>query len=370
MTVPGWASAVLTAAVLTGLFVLARRLLARQVRRLAGQTASDLDDRAADLIDRTHPVTLVAAALQVAAGIWLAGERLQGWVATAFTIVMFVQVGVWVGYLVEAVAVRRRASAVASGHPGDATAWTALAFVARVVVWAMVSLVALDTLGIDVTALVAGLGIGGLAVGLALQNVLGDVFASLAIVLDRPFVIGDFLVVDDVMGTVEHVGLKTTRVRALSGEQIVLSNADLLQSRIRNYQRLEERRVVLSFGVLYETSAELLARIPVLAGELVAEQSKTRFDRAHLCRFGDSSVDFELVYYLADRDYNRHMDVQQAILIGLFRRFGELGIGFAYPTRTIHVRWPADPLAHRTTLNPSQSPSPRPEGRPDAIAVE
>lgn len=350
MTTQACASALVTAAGLMGLLMLARRILARHVRRLAGRTVTGLDDGAADLIDRTHPLTLLATSLWVAVGAWLPGEPVHGWVAAGFTIVMFVQVGGWAGYLVESVTTRRRASAVESGQAGDATAWTALSFVARLVVWAIVGLVALDNLGVDVTALVAGLGIGGLAVGLALQNVLGDVFASLAIVLDRPFVIGDFLVVGDVKGTVEHVGLKTTRLRALSGEQIVLSNADLLQSRIHNYQRLEERRVVLSFGVLYETPAELLKRIPVLARDAVSEQNETRFDRAHLCRFGDSSVDFELVYYLANRDYNRHMDVQQAVLIGLFQRFAELGIGFAYPTRTLYVRWPADALTHRNTL--------------------
>lgn len=370
MTIPDWASVLLAAAVLTGLFVLARRLLARHMRRLAGRTKSDIDDCAADLIDRTHPITLGAAAVRLAAGFWFPGEPLHGWIATAFTIVIFAQVGVWAGYIVEAVATHRRANAVDSGQAGDATAWTALSFVARLAVWAIVGLVALDNLGIDVTALVAGLGIGGLAVGLALQNVLGDVFASLAIVLDRPFVIGDFLVVDDVMGTVEHVGLKTTRVRALSGEQIVLSNADLLDSRIRNYQRLEERRVVLAFGVLYETPAELLKRIPVLAREAVAEQPETRFDRAHLCRFGDSSVDFELVYFLANPDHNRHMDVQEAVMLALFQRFGELGIGFAYPTRTLYVRWPAGATALRSASAVSESPPPRQASRTDGIAAE
>lgn len=336
MTSLAWT--VLTGAGVALALALARRLGARHLRRLSARTDNRLDDALAALAERTHVLVLVAAGAWVGVEVWVPGAPVAAWVRAAFTLAILAQAGAWAGHLVLLLAERKKAEAVEGGRPGDATAWTALAFVARLAVWSVVLLLALDNVGVDVTALVAGLGVGGLAIGLAVQNVLGDIFASLSIVLDRPFAVGDFLVVDDVAGTVEHVGLKTTRVRALSGEQVVLSNAGLLSSRIRNFQRLERRRVVLGFGVLYETSPDDLAAVPGIVREVVEAQEATVFDRAHLFRFGDSSLDFEVVYALQDPDYNRHMDVQQAVMLGLFRRFAERGIGFAYPTRTLHVR--------------------------------
>jgi len=191
---------------------------------------------------------------------------------------------------------------------------------------------------VDVTALVAGLGVGGIAVALAVQNILGDLFASFSIVLDRPFVMGDFIIVGDYMGTVEHVGLKTTRIRSLSGEQLVFSNTDLLGSRIRNYKRMAERRVVFSLGVLYQTSPEQLEKIPQMIREIVEAQTPVRFDRAHFKEYGASSLNFEVVYYILDPDYNRYMDIQQAVNLEIYRRFDEEGIEFAYPTQTLYLR--------------------------------
>ncbi len=171
-------------------------------------------------------------------------------------------------------------------------------------------LLALDNLGVDVTALVAGLGVGGIAVALAVQSILGDLFASLSIVLDKPFVIGDFIIVGDLLGTVENVGIKTTRVRSLSGEQLIFSNADLLNSRIRNYGRMYERRVVFTVGVTYDTPRHKLE---------------------------DFSLDFETVYYVQDPAYNLYMDIQQAINLELYQRFADEGIEFAYPTQTLFL---------------------------------
>ena len=195
----------------------------------------------------------------------------------------------------------------------------------------------LDNLGFNITALVASLGIGGIAVALAVQNILGDIFASLSIALDKPFVIGDFIIVEDVLGTVEYIGLKTTRLRSLSGEQIVFSNVDLLKSRIRNYKRMFERRVVFTIGVVYQTAHATLERIPALVRSIVEQQPKTRFDRAHFKEYGDSALVFEVVYFVLDSDYNIYMDIQQAINLAIFRRFQVKGIEFAYPTRTLHV---------------------------------
>lgn len=199
------------------------------------------------------------------------------------------------------------------------------------VVYAVVLLLVLQNLGVDVTSLIAGMGIGGIAVALAMQNILGDLFASLTIALDKPFVVGGFIVVGSEMGSVEHVGLKTTRVRSLSDEQLVFGNADLLSSRIRNYKRITERRVLFGFGVVYSTSADMLEEIGVAVREIITAQENVRFDRCHFHRFGESSLDFEVVYSINPPDYNAHMDVQKAVHLAIVRAFEQREIGFALP---------------------------------------
>lgn len=217
------------------------------------------------------------------------------------------------------------------------TTFGAVRFLGQIAIWSLAMLLALDNLGVDITALVAGLGIGGIAIAFALQNILGDLFASISIILDKPFEVGDFIIVGDMMGTVERVGVKTTRLRSLSGEQIVMSNNDLLQSRVRNYKRMNERRVVFSVGVTYDTPADKVEAIPGILRAAVEAQEQTRFDRAHFQKYGDFALLFEVVYYVLKSDYNLMMDVQQAINLSVFRRFAEQGISFAFPTQTIHL---------------------------------
>ncbi|GAB4256731.1 MAG: mechanosensitive ion channel family protein [Methylomicrobium sp.] len=212
-----------------------------------------------------------------------------------------------------------------------------LNFTSQVVLWSVALLLILQNLGIDITALVAGLGIGGIAVALALQRILNDLFSSLSIVLDKPFVIGDFIVFGDFLGTVEHIGVKTTRLRSLTGEQIICANGELLDTRIRNFKRMQERRVVFKLGVVYQTSLEKLQHIPAMIKAIIDEQPDTRFDRAHFFEYGDFSLNFEIVYYVLSADYNLYMDRQQAINLAIFRHFGQQGIEFAYPTQSIFL---------------------------------
>jgi len=195
----------------------------------------------------------------------------------------------------------------------------------------------LENLGVDVTAMVAGLGIGGVAVALALQNILGDLFASVSIMLDKPFEVGDFLVVGTEMGNVESVGVKTTRVRSLSGEQLVFANGDLLQARIRNYKRMQERRVVFNVGVTYQTTADQVEKLPPLIESIVSSVEGLRFDRAHFKAFGDSSLVYEIVYWVESPDYKVYMDAQQRINLALMRSLEEMGVTIAYPTQTIYL---------------------------------
>jgi small-conductance mechanosensitive channel len=251
-------------------------------------------------------------------------------------IAVLVQAGLWAVHVLRFV-IRRKVEHRAPEEAAQLAVVSLMSFLGQVGVWSVVVLLSLDNLGFDVTALVAGLGVGGIAVGLALQNVLQDTFASLSIILDKPFVVGDFIVVGDFPGTVERIGIKTTRVRALSGEQLVFGNSDLLSSRIRNYKKLQERRILFTFGVVYQTPAAQLEAIPGMVREIVEGLETVRFDRAHFKQYGASSLDFEVVYYVLQPEYEIYMDRQQAINLALFRRFKEEGIEFAYPTRTLYV---------------------------------
>ena len=209
--------------------------------------------------------------------------------------------------------------------------------VAEGVIWMIIGLLILSNLGIDVSGLMTSLGVGGIAVALAAQSVLGDLFASLSIVLDKPFEPGDFIQVGDQAGTVKRIGLKTTRVTALQGEELVFSNTDLLSSRIQNYRRMRERRVVLEVGLLYTTSLSAIKEVPGVLEEAIRATEGARFDRAHFKRFGDSALIFEAVYYIDTGDYAAFMDRQQAINMALLDSLRKRKLEFAFPTRTLHL---------------------------------
>lgn len=215
------------------------------------------------------------------------------------------------------------------------TTVSTLGFLGQLALWAIVVLLALQNLGVDVTALVAGLGIGGIAVALAAQNVLGDLFASLSIMLDKPFVLGDFIIVGEQMGTVEKIGIKSTHLRSLSGEQLIISNADLLKSRIRNCKRMQERRMLFTIGLTYQTPPEKVATVATLLREIVEAQQPIRFDRAHFKTLGASSLEFEVVYFVLSPDNNLAMDIQQRINLQILERLAAAGIELAYPTQTV-----------------------------------
>jgi len=326
------------AALLLGylLLRLAKRIAGHRLVALAAKTETQWDDVVARAIDKTKSLFLFVAALFIASQFLQLPERTQLIFHNLFIITLLFQAGIWVGVITISTLEQHRQRALKT-NPAAATTINALGFLSRIVIWSVVLLVALDNMGIDVTALVAGLGIGGVAVALSVQNILGDLFASLSIILDKPFVIGDFLIVDDYMGGVEYVGLKTTRVRSLSGEQLIFSNSDLLKSRIRNYGRMFERRVVFNIGVTYDTPREKLRRIPEIIREAIEAEDKTRFDRSHFMKYGDYSLQFETVYYVLSPDYNLYMDRQQTIYFAIHEAFEQENIEFAYPTQTLFV---------------------------------
>ncbi len=209
----------------------------------------------------------------------------------------------------------------------------------KIIVWVGAFLLFLDNLpGVQITTLVAGLGIGGIAIAFALQAILEDIFSFVTIFFDRPFEIDDYIFVDDLSGTVEHIGIKTTRVRSISGEQLIFSNKDLTNSRVRNYKRMQTRRVAFSLGVTYDTPLDKLKEIPELIKQIIDAVEQTEFNRAHFHEFADSSLNFEVVYYVLNQDYAVYMDVQQDINFGIKEAFDARGIEFAFPTQTLYVQ--------------------------------
>jgi small-conductance mechanosensitive channel len=315
---------------------LIRRVIIRRLARLSESTQTHVDDLVSEVLSGTRSFFLVAISLSLGSRALERTDMVTNVIGGLTMVAILLQVGIWisrgVGFMLTRTLSRGEDSSSASS-----TMLTPLMFLTRLLIWSVILLVALDNFGVDVTALITGLGIGGVAIALALQTVLGDLFASLSIVLDKPFVIGDFITVGEFSGTVEHVGLKTTRVRSLSGEQVVFSNSDLLNGRIRNFKRMSERRILFTVGVTYQTPLESLRRIPEMIRSIIGEQAKARLDRSHFKGFGDSSLDFETVYFVLEPDYAVYMDVQQTINLEIVRQFSAAGIEFAYPTRTLFV---------------------------------
>ena len=207
----------------------------------------------------------------------------------------------------------------------------------RALVWGFGIIFFLDNLGFNVAAIIAGLGIGGVAIALASQAILKDLFNYFVILFDRPFETGDFIIIGDYLGVIERIGIKTTRIRSLSGEQLVFSNTDLTDSRIRNYKRMEKRRVAFKIGVTYQTRLAHLKEIPEIIANIIKSIETTAFDRCHFAAYGDFSLVCETVYYILSSDYNRYMDIQQQINLQIMEQFQQRGIEFAYPTQTIFM---------------------------------
>lgn len=323
-------------AVTIGLLLYAvRHVIGRRLATLAARTTTRLDDVTADLLRRTRYYFILALALRAGSHAVVLTPLARNVLDDLTNIAILLQFAVWGSALIDFWTTtwsRSRSGAMNSAS----TTINAIGALAKGTLWAFISLIALKNVwDFDIAALVTGLGIGGIAIALAVQNILGDVFAALSIVLDKPFEVGDFIAIDTASGTVEHIGLKTTRIRALGGEQVIFSNADLLKSRVRNLRRMDERRVVFTIGITYDTPPEKVEQLPIIIRSIIEANDHTRFDRAHFARFMDSSLEFEVVYFMTTSDYLTFMNTQQAVNLALLRRFSTERIDFAFPTRTI-----------------------------------
>ena len=330
----------LALAVLFGAYLvlsLLQRWMKHRVGKWAARTATTWDDLLVEIISRTRWYFLLVLSFETAALLVPVNRRATAALRAALVVASLLQAGVW-GNGIIAFFSERYTRLKTSGDVASRATVYAIGYGARIALWALLVVSGLGFFDVKITALLTGLGIGGVAVALAAQNVLGDLFAAVAIVLDRPFVVGDAIAIEGVEGDVEQIGLKTTRIRSVNGEQIVIANNDLLKSRIRNYGRMQQRRSAFHLDIAYDTNADTVAQIPAIIREIVEKQPSTRFERCHFLTFADSALRIETVYFVMQHEYRKYADVQQAINLDILRRFAAEGIQFAFPSRTVFLK--------------------------------
>ncbi len=316
-------------------FKVLQYILLSRFARLATTTQSTWDDAAISALEKVRPSTYYVLAFFISAQFLDLSDSMQKVFVMLLALVATYYVVQFIGVL--AAHVMQHLSRGVVGDQYHARAMIGLILtIVKALVWIGSILFIISNFGVDVTSLIAGLGIGGIAIALALQGILKDLFSSFSIFFDKPFTLGDFIDIGEYSGTVQKIGIKTTRLKALSGEEVIVSNQDLTSAKVRNFRRMEKRRVVQKIGVTYETSEESLRRIPVMIEEVVSGVENVHFGRAHLYTFDDSALTFEIVYFVDSRDYRIYMDVRESINLGIIRAFAQEGIDIAYPTRMVY----------------------------------
>lgn len=313
-------------------------VILRNLKRIAAKTKVKFDDLLIEIVDRFGWPFYVLIAVYIAISFLVVPDILRSVlyytiiISLTYYAVRAVQslIDYGTGVLIE--------QRFKEEKEADTSVIDLLSRIAKGVVWIIAVLLILHNIGYNITTLIAGLGIGGVAIALAMQSILADIFASFSIYFDKPFQVGDFIIFGNDMGVVKKIGIKSTRIQALQGQEIVVSNKQLTETIVNNYKKMEQRRVVFSFGVKYETSTEKLKKITEIVKDIMANIELARLDRVHFFKFGDFSLIFEVVYYVATGDYTKYMDVQQEINFALKERFEKEGIEFAYPTQTVIVR--------------------------------
>ncbi|HET8649801.1 MAG TPA: mechanosensitive ion channel family protein [Gemmatimonadales bacterium] len=324
---PELAALVIGGAVLFGI----RRMADRRLRR-PGELATGIDDLVLELVRSTGLGFLFFLVLTIAPSLVAVPSGLRPSFHVVAVLALLVQLAFW-GNGVITWFTRRQMIRGGASRPVAVTALTALGFAARLILILLLVLVGLANLGINVTALLTTLGVAGVAVALALQSVLSDLIGALSIVLNRPFLVGETIQSGEFLGTVEYVGLRTTRIRNLSGEELFLPNSYLLNNAIRNLSRLEQRRVSLGLRISYQTTLERLEEIPEIVAEIVRQTPDARFDRAHLKSFGDWGYEYEVVWYATTPDFTRYMDARQRINLAVLRQLQGDGVLLGAPAR-------------------------------------
>ena len=331
-TLGHWGLAAGIAAVVFFVTLIVRKVIRARYARMAATPQTELLELPLRIASRTAVMFLLLVAFFAGAQALELPKAPAKLLLTLVTIAAFWQVGIWATAGVVGWLDQRQKHSLQTDRAAVGTL-NVIGFIVRAVIWALVLLLTLDNLGINITALVAGLGIGGIAIALAVQNVLGDLLASLSITLDKPFVVGDAVTVGDFSGTVEQVGVKSVRVRSVNGEQIIMSNADLLSSRIRNFGRLRERRVVFTLNLALDSPPDRLKKIPAELRGIIESEQDIRFDRSHFSRIGAAALEFETVYYVTTSNYTRYMDIQQSINLHVIELLERENLNLAVPVQ-------------------------------------
>lgn len=328
--------------IIVGIFIikLIKGPVLRKVKALTARTKSGMDDYIVNSIERFGVPALYIILISWAVRLLNMSDRLGSFIDFLTTIIVTVLIIRFISSTI--LMLLTRYVRQQSGGEEKVKQLYGIMVIINVFIWTVGTLFLLDNWGMDVTAIIASLGIGGIAIALAAQNIVGDVFNYFVIFFDKPFEVGDFVVIDDKNGVIEYVGLKTTRIKTLSGEQLVFSNSDLTNSRIHNFKKMERRRIVFKIRTNFETTHGQLREIPGLLKAIVLEQKPVTFDRAHFFTYTDSGLDFEVVYYVESGDYTLYMDIQQAINLRIHEEFEKREIGVAVPTRTLYINREGD----------------------------
>lgn len=310
-----------------------KKVILARLRVLARKSSTDIDDVLIAIVSEIHPPFYSFISFYIALQLII----VTGLIKTIITTILYI----WATYLIIRM-VRIFINRIIRKRLGedDGNAQAAIQLLTAVftfVLWILGILLLLQNLGINVTSLIAGLGIGGIAVALALQNVLSDLFSSFSILFDKPFTVGDYIDTGSVSGTVEKIGIKTTRLRASSGEQVIVSNAELTSTSIQNYKRMEERRMVFTIGVTYETPSNVLREIPHIVKQCIESEDGTLFKSTHFKEFGDSAYIYETIYYVTSPDYYEYLSIHDSIGMKIIDAFAGKNIDMAYPTQRVYM---------------------------------
>lgn len=314
-----------------------KRVLVVHLERITKKTATDIDDFIVGLISQVGWPTFSVVSLYSSSCTLVLSDPVRKFIGHVLIFVLTVRVILLLQSIVQFGLTKVLLRRTNPDEPSSKALVGSVVWLAKWALWVIGIVFILDNLGVNISSLVAGIGIGGIAVAMASQAVLGDAFSALCIYLDKPFETGDFIIVDDCMGTVENIGLKTTRIRSLSGEQLVFANADLTKSRVKNYKRMQTRRIVFKIGIIYQTPLEKVKKVPDII-KAVLNKAQVNTDRVHFQSFGDSALIFETVYFVLSADYNVYMDKQQTINLDIMQEFQREGIEFAYPTQTLYMK--------------------------------
>ncbi|MFH1533394.1 MAG: mechanosensitive ion channel family protein [Nitrospirota bacterium] len=326
--------------VFVGLFIifkLFKIIVVGRIGKLAKKTKNSFDDELIKAIEAISPLFYFVVALYFPLRMIVMNPTAEKVITGVFLVVVVYQVVKTLQTLIEYALMRFASKRDGKGVQAETT-FVGIKLIVRIVLWIVAILLILSNLGVNITSLIASLGIGGLAIAFAVQNVLSDLFSSFSIYFDKPFVVGDTIMIGTQTGKVKYIGLKTTRVITLEGDELVVSNSELTSSQVRNFGKMKNRRVKTNIGVEYGTSLVKLKKINEIVKKIVDKVEATEFDRCHFKDFGDSSLNFEIIYSVMSGDMNEYMDRQQEINFTMAEAFEKEGIVMAFPTQTVHVR--------------------------------